>query len=36
VVSPWGKKEGVKTRHTKKASTRLIVRGRRRGKATQS
>ena len=36
VVSPWGKKEGVKTRHKKKASTRLIVRGRRRGKATQS
>lgn len=36
VVSPWGKKEGVKTRHSKKASTRLIVRGRRRGKATQS
>src|SRR5215210_233068 len=36
VVSPWGKKEGVKTRHKKKASTRLIVRGRKRGKATQS
>jgi large subunit ribosomal protein L2 len=36
VVSPWGKKEGVKTRHSKKASTKLIVRGRRRGKATQS
>jgi large subunit ribosomal protein L2 len=36
VVSPWGKKEGVKTRHPKKASQRLIVRGRRRGKATQS
>ncbi|GJG85020.1 50S ribosomal protein L2 [Gemmatimonadetes bacterium T265] len=35
VVSPWGKKEGVKTRDRKKASTRLIVRGRRRGKATQ-
>ena len=35
VVSPWGKKEGVKTRDTKKASQRLIVRGRRRGKATQ-
>jgi large subunit ribosomal protein L2 len=34
VVSPWGKKEGVKTRNTKKASQRLIVRGRRRGKAT--
>ena len=36
VVSPWGKKEGVKTRDRKKASTRLIVRGRKRGKATQS
>jgi len=35
VVSPWGKKEGVKTRNTKKSSQRLIVRGRRRGKATQ-
>jgi large subunit ribosomal protein L2 len=35
VVSPWGKKEGVKTRNKKKASTRLIVRGRKRGKATQ-
>lgn len=36
VVSPWGKKEGVKTRDKKKPSQRLIVRGRRRGKATQS
>ena len=35
VVSPWGKKEGVKTRDKKKASERLIVRGRRRGRATQ-
>ncbi len=35
VVTPWGKKEGVKTRDTKKASQRLIVRGRKRGKATQ-
>jgi large subunit ribosomal protein L2 len=35
VVSPWGKKEGVKTRHKKKASQRLIVRGRKRGKATK-
>ena len=35
VVSPWGKKEGVKTRNRKKASSRLIVRGRKRGKATQ-
>ena len=36
VVSPWGKKEGVKTRHPKKASQKFIVRGRKRGKATQS
>src|SRR6058998_526917 len=36
VVDPWGNKEGVKTRNKKKASQRLIVRGRRRGKATQS
>jgi large subunit ribosomal protein L2 len=35
VVTPWGKKEGVKTRNTKKPSQRLIVRGRRRGTATQ-
>jgi large subunit ribosomal protein L2 len=35
VVTPWGKKEGVKTRNTKKASQRLIIRGRKRGKATQ-
>ncbi len=35
VVSPWGKPEGVKTRHKKKSSTRLIVRGRKRGKATK-
>jgi large subunit ribosomal protein L2 len=34
-VSPWGKPEGKKTRHHKKASTKLIVRGRKRGKATQ-
>jgi large subunit ribosomal protein L2 len=33
-VSPWGKPEGVKTRRRKKHSTKLIVRGRRRGKAT--
>jgi large subunit ribosomal protein L2 len=33
-VSPWGKPEGVKTRRKKKASSKLIVRGRRRGKAT--
>jgi large subunit ribosomal protein L2 len=35
VVSPWGKKEGVKTRNKKKPSQRLIVRGRKRGKATR-
>src|SRR3954462_13366673 len=35
VVNPWGKKEGVKTRNKKKSSQRLIVRGRKRGKATQ-
>ena len=35
VVSPWGKKEGVKTRNKKKPSQRLIVRGRKRGKATK-
>ena len=35
VVSPWGKKEGVKTRNKKKSSQRLIVRGRKRGKATK-
>ncbi len=34
-VSPWGKSEGVKTRRGKKASTRLIVRGRKRGRATK-
>ena len=34
-VSPWGKPEGVKTRRKKKASTKLIIRGRKRGKATQ-
>lgn len=34
-VSPWGKPEGVKTRKRKQASTRLIVRGRKRGKATK-
>ena len=36
VVSPWGTKEGVKTRNHKKPSQRLIVRGRKRGKATKS
>ena len=34
-VSPWGKPEGVKTRKKKKQSNQYIVRGRRRGKATQ-
>lgn len=34
-VSPWGQAEGKKTRRKKKASTRLIVRGRKRGKATK-
>lgn len=34
-VTPWGKPEGVKTRRRKKATNKFIVRGRRRGKATQ-
>jgi large subunit ribosomal protein L2 len=34
-TSPWGKPEGKKTRHKKKESTKYIVRGRRRGKATK-
>jgi large subunit ribosomal protein L2 len=34
-VSPWGKPEGKKTRNKKKESTKYIVRGRRRGKATR-
>jgi large subunit ribosomal protein L2 len=34
-VTPWGKREGVKTRKHKKASTKLVVRGRKRGKATK-
>ena len=34
-MTPWGKPEGVKTRRRKKASNRLIVRGRKRGKATK-
>jgi large subunit ribosomal protein L2 len=33
-VSPWGKREGVKTRKHKKQSSKYIVRGRKRGKAT--
>jgi large subunit ribosomal protein L2 len=35
VVDKWGNKEGVKTRNKKKPSQRLIVRGRKRGKATK-
>lgn len=34
-TSPWGKREGLKTRKRKKKSNKLIVRGRRRGKATK-
>jgi len=34
-VSPWGKAEGRKTRKKKKSSNRMIVRGRRRGRATR-
>jgi large subunit ribosomal protein L2 len=34
-TSPWGKPEGKKTRDKKKSSTKDIVRGRRRGKATK-
>jgi large subunit ribosomal protein L2 len=34
-TSPWGKVEGVKTRKRKKASSKMIVRGRKRGKATK-
>src|SRR3954447_13328560 len=33
-TSPWGKVEGKKTRHRKKASNKMIVRGRKRGRAT--
>ena len=35
VVDKWGNKEGVKTRNKHRPSQRLIVRGRKRGKATQ-
>ncbi|MEX2526878.1 MAG: 50S ribosomal protein L2 [Gemmatimonadota bacterium] len=35
-VTPWGKPEGKKTRKAKKESSKYIVRGRRRGKATKS
>ncbi|MDH3455945.1 MAG: 50S ribosomal protein L2 [Gemmatimonadota bacterium] len=34
-VSPWGRAEGKKTRKRKKASSKLILRGRKRGKATK-
>jgi large subunit ribosomal protein L2 len=34
-TSPWGKPEGKKTRKRKKSTNKFIVRGRRRGKATQ-
>jgi len=34
-VSPWGKPEGRKTRKRRKQSNKMIVRGRKRGKATQ-
>lgn len=34
-TSPWGRAEGKKTRKRKKASQKLIIRGRKRGKATQ-
>ena len=35
-VSPWGKREGKKTRKRKKKSDKHIVRGRKRGKSTKS
>jgi large subunit ribosomal protein L2 len=34
-TTPWGKPEGTKTRKRKKDSNKYIVRGRRRGRATQ-
>ncbi len=34
-VTPWGKPEGTKTRKAKKKSSKFIVRGRKRGKATR-
>lgn len=34
-TTPWGKREGKKTRKQKKQSSKFIVRGRRRGKATK-
>jgi len=35
-VSPWGKREGKKTRRGKNKSNKYIVRGRKRGKSTKS
>jgi len=34
-VTPWGKREGTKTRKRKKQSNKYIIRGRKRGKATR-
>ena len=34
-VTPWGKREGKKTRNKRKQSNKYIVRGRKRGKATR-
>jgi large subunit ribosomal protein L2 len=34
-VTPWGKREGKKTRNKKKQSNKYIIRGRKRGKATR-
>ncbi len=34
-VTPWGKREGKKTRNRRKQSNKYIIRGRKRGKATQ-
>ena len=34
-VTPWGKREGIKTRKKKNASNKYIVRGRKRGRATK-
>ena len=34
-VTPWGQREGKKTRKRKKQSNKYIIRGRKRGKATQ-
>lgn len=34
-VTPWGKPEGTKTRKKRKKSSKFIVRGRKRGKATR-